>query len=64
MIAPQEVYPKTRTEPLPDLRALMSRNPQALYTEPRQLARALGCSEPEAEEARRWVIEDGLEVAA
>ncbi len=64
MIAPKQVYTPPRTEPLPDLRALISRNPEALYIEPRELARLLGCSEVGAEEARRWVAEDGLEVRA
>jgi hypothetical protein len=64
MIAPQRVYTPTRTEPLPDLRALISRNPAALYAEARELAWLLRCTEAEAEEARRWVAEDGLEVFA
>lgn len=60
----RKVYPKPRTEPLPDLRALISLNPEAVFLEGRKLAAMLRCSEAEAEEARRWIIEDGLEVAA
>lgn len=59
-----EVYMQGRTEPLGDLRALISRNPEALYLEARELAGMLDCSEPEAEEARRWLLSDGLEVFA
>ncbi len=51
-------------EPLPDLRALISRNPEALYLEARELARVLACSEAEAEEARCWIACDGLEAVA
>ncbi|MGH3087467.1 MAG: hypothetical protein ACRDSJ_09140 [Rubrobacteraceae bacterium] len=43
---------------------MISLRPEALHLEARELARLLGCSEVEAEEARRWIVEDGLEVAA
>jgi hypothetical protein len=48
--------------PLSDFRYLVDERPDALYWDVRQLARILRCSEFEAEEARRWVLEDGLEV--
>lgn len=59
---PTEVYINPRIDPLPGLRALISICPGAIYLEPRELARLLGCSEGEAEEVRRWIAEDGLEV--
>lgn len=49
-------------EALPDLRALVSLRPEALYTDACNLARLLRCSETEVEEARRWMAEDDLEV--
>ncbi len=64
MPVPEKSIPDSRTEPLPDLRALISRNPAALYLEARELARLLRCSEPEIEAARLWIAEDGLEDAA
>ena len=64
MSVPKQVYTPSWTDPLPDLRALLSRSPEALYLEARELARILGCSETAAEEGRRWVVEDGLEIAA
>jgi hypothetical protein len=64
MIAPTAVYSTDRTDPLSDLRTLASRYPEAMYGDSRELARLLRCSEPEADEARRWLIEDGLEVRA
>lgn len=57
-------YRNAWMEPLPDLRALISSRPEALYLETRVLAAMLRCSEPEAEEARLWIAGDGLEVAA
>jgi hypothetical protein len=47
--------------PLSDFRALIERRPEALYWDERELAILLGCSESEIEEARRWMLEDGLE---
>ncbi len=65
MSALQKSIPDDSTEPLADLRALISLRPETLYLEARELARLLGCLEREAEEASRWVAEeDGLEVAA
>ncbi len=60
----QKSIPDDRTKPLPDMRLILSRNPEALYLEARELARLLCCYEAEVEEARRWVSEDGLEVTA
>ena len=55
--------PSTLFYPLADLRGLIGHRPEALYVDAAVLARLLGCSEAEAEEARRWIVEDGLEVA-
>lgn len=52
------------TVPLADFRDLVARRPEAIYADPRKVALLLCCSEPEVEEARRWVLEDGLEVRA
>lgn len=60
----ESVYQRGRTEPLADFRMMISLHPEFLYAEARELARALRCSEMEAEEIRRLVAEDGLEVAA
>lgn len=62
MIAPKQVY--TSDEVLPDLRMLVSLRPEALYADSRELARLLCCPEAEVEEARRWMLEDSLEVRA
>lgn len=59
MAAPSEAYP---TDPLPSLRELVSHRPDAIYLDVRDLSRVLGCSEEEAEVARRWLVEDSLEV--
>jgi hypothetical protein len=50
--------------PLSDFRCLVDKRPDAFYWDVRRLARILRCSEFEAEEARRWVLEDGLEVCS
>ena len=49
-------------EALGDLRALISSYPEAVYADSRELARLLRCSESEVEEAKRWLLEDELEV--
>ena len=49
---------------LAGLRALTGRYPEAIYGDSRELALILGCSEFAVEEARRWMLEDGLEVLA
>ena len=64
MIAPQSVYTSDHTDPLGDLRDLVARRPEALYGDARELARLLRCCESEVEEARLWILEDGLEVRA
>jgi hypothetical protein len=64
MIAPESVYTSDPTNPLSDLRALIDRRPETFYWDVRELARLLGCPESEIEEARRWMLEDGLEVRA
>ncbi len=58
------LYPTEPTETLADLRALVGPYPEAIYSDSRELARILRCSEQEADEARRWMLEDGLEVMA
>lgn len=60
----KKVYISTPTEPLADFRMMISRNPETLFLEGRKLAAVLQCSEFEAEEARRFIVEDGLEVFA
>jgi hypothetical protein len=57
-----EISTNHQPNPLSDFRYLVDERPDALYWDVRQLARILRCSEFEAEEARRWVLEDGLEV--
>jgi hypothetical protein len=64
MIAPGPVYTSDPSNPLSDFRALIDRRPEAFYWDVRELARFLGCSESEIEEARRWMLEDGLELRA
>lgn len=64
MPVPKKSIPDSRTEPLPDLRAMISLRPEALYLETHELARLLCCPEAEVEAARLWIVEDGLEVAA
>jgi hypothetical protein len=64
MIAPKSVYTTDRTEPLSDFRMLVGLYPEAIHGDSRELARLLRCPEHEAEEARRWMLEDGLEVRA
>jgi hypothetical protein len=57
-------YSKHPSDPLADLRAFVDRYPTAINKEDSELARLLCCSEFEIEEARRWLLEDGLEVRA
>ena len=64
MIAPKPVYTNDPTDPLSDFRALVELYPGAIHGDPYEVARILGCSEWEMEEARRWLLEDGLEVRA
>lgn len=64
MIAPKKVYTSVPTEPLAEFRDLVARYPDAIYSDARELALFLRCSEFEAEELRRWIVEDGLEVRA
>ena len=58
------LYSKHQPDPLADLRAFVDRYPEAIYKDCRELAQILCCAEFEIEEARRWVLEDGLEVRA
>ena len=58
------VYTSDPSNPLSDFRALIERRPEALYEDSRVLANLLRCSEATVEEARRWVVEDGLEILA
>ncbi len=60
--APTAVYTSDPSGPLADFRDLIARYPEAIYGDSRGLALLLRCSEAEAEEARRWVVEDGLEM--
>jgi hypothetical protein len=64
MIAPRPVYTNDPSNPLSNFRALIDRRPEAFYCDVRELASLLGCSESEIEEARRWMLEDGLELRA
>ncbi len=65
MPAPQTaLYKSDALYPLGDLRSLVDAFPEVIYADARTLATLLGCSEAEAEEARRWLVEDGLEVVA
>lgn len=61
MIAPEPFYP---TQALAGLRALIGRRPEVIYLDVRDLCLLLGNSEVEAEEARHWLVENGLEVRA
>jgi hypothetical protein len=61
MIAPETFYP---TPPLSELRDLIGRRPEIIYLDVRDLCLLLGCSEVEGEEARHWLVENGLEVRA
>lgn len=65
MSAPAEpVYQRGGTELPANFRTMVSLRPAFRYVEARELACMLGCSEAEAGEARRWIVEDSLEVAA
>ena len=64
MIAPKKVYTSVSAEALAEFRDLVARFPEAVYGDSRGLAFLLRCSEAEAEEARRWVVEDGSELRA
>lgn len=61
---PAPLYKSDLASPLADLRGLVGEFPEAVHADVRVLAALLGCSEAEAEEARRWLVEDGLEVLA
>jgi hypothetical protein len=62
MFAPQRSIQGSPPEALGDLRALISPYPEALHGDTRELARLFRCPESEVEEARRRLLEDGLEV--
>jgi hypothetical protein len=62
MFAPQGSIQGSPPEALGDLRALLSPCPEAVYGDSRELARLLRCPESEVEEAKRWLLEDHLEV--
>ena len=65
MTAPTpQVYTNSPPEALAALRALVELRPEAIYRDARELASLLPCSAFEIEEARRWILEDGLEVRA
>ncbi|HVF02521.1 MAG TPA: hypothetical protein VNA27_14455 [Rubrobacteraceae bacterium] len=64
MIAPKKVYTSATTVLLAEFRDLVSRYPEVIFRDSRELALLLCCSEFEAEELRRWIVEDGLEVRA
>ena len=59
-----QVYPSAPTDALADLRRHFERYPEAVFAEPAGLARLLRVSEAEAEAAREWLIDDGLELRA
>ena len=61
---PQAIIKDSPSAALTDLRALTHRYPEAIYGDTRELALLLGYSEFAVEEARRWLLEDGLEVLA
>jgi hypothetical protein len=63
-VPPQKIIPDSSSVALADLRALVGRHPEAIYGDSRELALLLGHSEFAVEEARRWILEDGLEVRA
>jgi hypothetical protein len=51
------------TQHLADLRMMISLRPGLLYAEAHELSRLLQCSPEAAEEARRFIVENALEVA-
>ena len=61
---PQRIIQDSPSAALADLRALTDRYPEAVYSDSHELALRLGYSEFAVEEARRWLLEDGLEVRA
>jgi hypothetical protein len=63
-LAPRTVYTSNSSEPLTGLRDLIGWLPEAISGDPRELTLLLRCPEFEVEEARRWLLEDGLEVQA
>lgn len=58
------LYSSNQPNPLADLRAHVDRYPQAIHKDDSELAHLLGYPEFEMAEARRWLLEDGLEVRA
>ncbi len=65
MIAPLDIIVQhSPSAALADLRTLASPYPGAIYDDTRELALRLGYSEFAVEEARRWMLEDSLEVRA
>ena len=61
---PERIIQDSPPAALTDLRALAGRYPEAIYGDSRELALRLGYSEFAIEEARRWLLEDGLEARA
>jgi hypothetical protein len=65
MTAPTlQVYNGSLSHPLAGFRSLVDRHPAAIHGDPRELAFLLRCSETEVVEARRWLLEDALEIRA
>ena len=58
------LYSSNQPDPLADLRAFVDCCPEGIHKDNSELARILCCSQFEVEEARRWMLEDGLEVRA
>jgi hypothetical protein len=58
------LYSKHSPDPVAALRALVDRYPEAIYKECSELAQILGHPEAGIEEARRWMLEDELEIRA
>jgi hypothetical protein len=58
------LYSKDPPDPVAALRALVDRYPEVIYRESSELAQILGYPEAEIEEARRWMLEDELEIRA
>jgi hypothetical protein len=55
-------YSEYPPHPVAALRALVDCCPEAIYIEGSELAQILGYPEAEIEEARRWMLEDELEI--
>ncbi len=62
--APQTSLQGSPPETLADLRSFVARHPEAIHRDAPELAELLCCPVFEIEEARRWMLEDGLEVRA